>query len=159
MASRVAFMRLGWGYAMLGPPVWMVLLQVLERSPEQVELKPLLTGAAGVAIFVSLTVPEVVRRWTGLRTRVLPPEDFVPDASEEARRTAKMKRESRAFELHLVAWVLSLLAAAIPGMAGLMLGITGQELTLPHTLIAVAFVLTALRFPSHRSVREAMEQT
>jgi hypothetical protein len=32
MASRVLLMRLGWGYAMLGPPIWTVMLHTMERS-------------------------------------------------------------------------------------------------------------------------------
>jgi hypothetical protein len=73
--------------------------------------------------------------------------DVPPGAADETRRTIERRRESRAFEVHLVTWVLSLVAAAIPGMAGLMLGITGQDLALPHALIGAAFVLTLLRFP------------
>jgi hypothetical protein len=157
VASRVAFMRLGWGYAMLGPPAWLVMLHVLDGSPEQRGLLPLLTGAAAVASIFSLLVPEVVRRSTALRAWLLPPEALAPDVSEDQRRVARRRRESRAFEIHLVAWVLSLIAAAIPGMAGLMLGVTGHGLALPRALIAAAFVLTAIRFPTHSPIEAAID--
>jgi hypothetical protein len=147
MASRVAFMRLGWGYAMLGPPIWVALLHSMDRSPEQTGLSPLLKGASAAAIVVSLGLPLLVRHSTALRTRLIPNVDAPPGAADETRRALEKRRKARAFEVHLVTWVLSLVAAAVPGMAGLMLGITGHDLGLSHALIGAAFVLTMLRFP------------
>jgi hypothetical protein len=175
MASRLTLMRLGWGYAMLGPVAWTVMLQAIERPaadpPVQVraggipvatvegsQLAPLLTGAGIVTMVVSVLVPLIVGRSRELRALFLSRAMPSPDASEAERLLAEKVRERRAFEFLLVAWVLSLLTAAIPGMCGLMLGFVERDLRVPYGFVAAALVLTAIRFPTARALRQAIEQ-
>jgi hypothetical protein len=159
MASRVNLMRLGWGYAMLGFPVWAVMLHSMPRSPAQPDLIPILIGGGVAAGVVSLAVPALYRRSKWLRARLAPATPPEPGASEQERATARKRQEARAFEVYLVTWLASLVAAAIPGMVGLMLGVLGQDLTLAHAFLLVGLVLTSVRFPSARATQKALHQT
>jgi hypothetical protein len=154
-------MQLGWGYAMLGPPAWAVMLRVIERPPAvpaHASLTPLLLGAGVVCAVVSAFVPAIVSRSKELRALFLPKTTPGPDASDEERTRAKELRDARAYEIYLVSWVLSLKTAVIPGMLGLVLGYLSRDQLPASLLIAAAFVLTALRFPSERAVREAVDR-
>jgi hypothetical protein len=155
---RLLFMRLGWGYALLGLPVWTVMLHVMPPSSGPPDLVPFLLAAGVAAAVVSLTVPAVYQRAPGLRARLLRSTPLGPDASDDERAAERKRREVRAFELYLVTWVISLIAAGVPGMVGLMLGVLGKGLVLAHAFILIGLVLTVIRFPNERRVLDSVER-
>jgi hypothetical protein len=142
MNKRITLLRVGWGYAMLGPPLWVAMLQVVERPPVAPPgtngLVPLLLGGGLVSSVLSVSIPLLAR---------------VP------RVRALFSAKARAFELFLVSWVLSLMTAVIPGMVGLMLGYLQPEPYAAYGFIVVAFLLTALRFPTEGALKRAVERT